>query len=171
MRVNITQKKIEQALETYANLIEVYPDNEDFLQQYADMLQSVGRETTATMILQHLHDVISQRSEKEAQTFAKKYPQIGRISLTEIFDTQDAHRMTGKIIYELLGKLWLRIHQRKYNEGQAVCRSDQPSDALLLVLKGSVDMYAHDAKHNRIFLENVGTHDILGEQFFLVPAP
>lgn len=170
MSIKVTKKKLEQALETYAGLVEAYPDNEDFLQQYADMLQNLGREATATITLQHLHDVIAKRSEKDAVTFAKKHPQIGRISLGEIFDAQDKHSITGKIIYELLGKIWLRIHQKKRKEGQAVCRSDEQGDSLILVLKGNVDIYALDKKGNRILLENVAVNDILGEQTFFTPS-
>ncbi|HID37448.1 MAG TPA: cyclic nucleotide-binding domain-containing protein [Ghiorsea sp.] len=170
MITKVTKKKLEQSLETYASLVEAYPDNEDFLQQYADMLQSLGREATATITLQHLHDVIAKRSAKEAKEFAKKHPQIGRISLEEIFDTQDKHSIAGQIIFELLGKIWLRLHQKKLKEGQVVCRSDEQSDSLILVLKGSVDMYALDVHSNRILLENVGVNDILGEHTFFKPS-
>jgi CRP-like cAMP-binding protein len=171
MTVKVTKKKLEQALETYAGLVEVYPDNEDYLQRYADMLQSLGREATATITLQHLHDVIAKRSEKEAKAFAKKYPQIGRISLDEIFDAQDSHIITGKIIYELLGSVWLRLHQKKLKEGQAVCRAEDVSDSLILVTKGNVDVYAPDTSHRRVLLENVGIYDVIGEQTFFKPSP
>jgi len=171
MSTTITKKKLEAALETYAGLIEAYPDNEDYLQRYADMLQNLGREATATITLQHLHDVIAKRSGKEAKVFAKKYPQIGRISLEEIFDAQDNHRIAGKIIFELLGSIWLRLHQKKLNEGQAVCRSEDVSDSLILIIKGSVDIYAADANKNRVLLENVGLLDILGEKTFFSPSP
>ncbi len=169
MTVKVTKKKLEQALETYAGLVEAYPDNEDYLQRYADMLQTLGREATATITLQHLHDIIAKRSEKEAKAFAKKYPQIGRISLDEIFDAQDNHIIAGKIIFELLGSVWLRLHQKKLKEGQAVCRIDELSDSLILVLKGNVDIYAPDMNNNRVLLENVGIYDILGEQTFFQP--
>ncbi len=169
MTIKVTQKKLEQALETYAALVEAYPDNEDFLQQYADMLLSLGREATATITLQHLHDIIAQRSEQEAKTFAQKYPQIGRISLEEIFDAQDKHSIAGQIIFELLGKVWLHLHRKKLKEGQAVCHSSDQSDSLILVLKGHVDIYALDAQANRILLENVGINDMIGEHTFFQP--
>ncbi len=169
MTTKVTQKKLEQALETYAGLVEVYPDNEDYLQRYADMLQALGRDATATLTLQHLHDIIAKRSEKEAKEFARKYPQIGRISLEEIFDSQDKHMITGKIIYELLGKIWIRLHQQKLKGGQAVCRAEDISDSLILVLKGNIDVYAPDSQKNHVLLENIGIYDILGEQTFLQP--
>ncbi len=169
MTKKVTRKKLEQALETYAGLVEVYPDNEDYLQRYADMLQALGRSATATITLQHLHDVIATRSEKEAKAFARKYPQIGRISLEEVFDAQDKHSIAGKIIYELLGKVWLRMHQKKLKEGQSVCQANNPSDSLILVLKGNVDIYALDKNNNRVLLENVGVYDILAENTFLTP--
>ncbi len=168
--VKITKKKLEQALETYAGLVEAYPDNEAYLQRYADMLQMLGREATATITLQRLHDIIAKRSEKEAKAFAKKYPQIGRIALDEIFDAQDSHMVAGKIIFELLGNIWLRLHQKKLKEGQAVCRMDEASDSLILVLKGHVELYAADSNGNRVLLENVGIYDILGEQTFFQPG-
>ncbi len=170
MAEKVTKKKLEQALETYAGLIEVYPDNEDYLQRYADMLQALGRGATATLTLQHLHDVIAKRSEKEALLFAKEHPQIGRISLEEVFDAQDKHIIAGKIIYELLGKIWLKVHQKKLKEGQAVCQANDPSDSLILVLKGNVDIYALDNNKNRVLLENVGVYDILAENTFLTPS-
>jgi len=171
MPTKITKKKLEAALETYAGLIEAYPNNEDYLARYADMLQKLGREATATITLQHLHDVIAKRSEKEAKAFAKQHPQIGRISLEEIFDAQDNHRIAGKIIFELLGSIWLRLHQKKLKEGQAVCKIDDISDSLTLIIKGRVDIYAPDAKNNRVLLESVELLDILGEKTFFSPSP
>ena len=169
MTIKVTQKKLEQSLETYAGLVEAFPDNEAYLQRYAEMLQALGREATATLTLQHLHDVIASRSTEEAKAFAKKHPQIGRISLDEIFDGQDKHIIAGQIIYELLGKIWLRLHQRKLREGQVVCRADELSDSLILVLKGRVDIYAPDASNNRVLLESVGISDVLGEQTYFAP--
>lgn len=169
MTTKVTQKKLEQALETYADLVEAFPDNEAYLQRYAEMLQALGRHATSTITLQYLHDVIALRSPEEAKAFAKQHPQIGRISLDEIFDGEDKHIIAGKIIYELLGKVWIRLHQRRLKEGQVVCRSDQLSDSLILVLKGHVDIYAPDANNNRVLLENVGISDILGEQTYFLP--
>ncbi len=169
MAVKVTKKKLEEALETYANLVEVYPDNEAYLQRYADMLQTIGRDTTATITLQHLHDVIVQRSEKEAAEFAQKYPQIGRISLDEVFNVQDKHTIAGKIIFELLGKVWLRLHQKKLKEGQVVYHHDSHSDSLTLVLAGSVEAYAL-RNDTRILIQKVGMYDVLGEQSFFQPG-
>jgi CRP-like cAMP-binding protein len=115
--------------------------------------------------------VIAKRSEKEATAFAKKHPQIGRISLYETFDAQDSHSITGKIIFELLGNVWLRLHQKKLKEGQAVCRADDVSDSLILVTKGNVDVYAPDTNNNRVLLENVGIYDVMGEQTFFKTSP
>jgi CRP-like cAMP-binding protein len=169
LAIKVTKKKLEDALETYANLVEVYPDNEAYLQRYADMLQTLGREATATITLQHLHDVIAQRNPDEAAEFAKKYPQIGRISLEEIFDAQDAHRVTGKIITELLSSIWLRLHRKKLKAGQAVYQADELSDSLTLVIDGRVEIYARTKENTRVLLESVGSYDVLAEQTFFHP--
>jgi len=166
MTEKITAKKLEEALETYAGLIEAYPDNEAYLQRYADMLQTMGRKATAITILQHLHDVISKRSESEAKAFAKQHPAIGRVN----FDTVDKHLITGQIIYELLGSLWLRLHRKKLTEGQVLYKAGEDSDSIVLVLDGKLDVYATSHKQERVLLESIGIHDIIGEQMFLKPG-
>ena len=169
MGIKVTKKKLEDALETYANLVEVYPDNEAYLQRYADMLQTLGREATATITLQHLHDIIAKRDPDEAAAFAKKYPQIGRISLEEIFDAQDAHKVTGKIIAELSNSLWLKLHKKKLKAGQVVYQADELSDSLTLVIDGQIEVYARGKNNTRILLESVGSYDVLAEQTFFFP--
>jgi len=169
MGIKVTKKKLEDALETYANLVEVYPDNEAYLQRYADMLQTLGREATATITLQHLHDVIAKRNPDEAADFARKYPQIGRISLEEIFDAQDAHKVTGKIIAELLNNIWLKLHRKKLKAGQVVYQADELSDSLTLVIDGHIEVYARGKNSTRVLLERVGPFDILAEQTFFHP--
>lgn len=171
MTVQVTKKSLEEALNTYANLVEMYPDNEAYLQRYAKMLQTMGREATATITLQHLYDLIAKRSAKEAAEFAKQHPHIGRVSFDDMmFDYQDKHEISGKIIFELLGGMWLRLHRKTLHEGQAVCRSNDLSDSLILVLEGKVEAYTVDRNNNRILTEVIGSYDILGEHTFFKPS-
>ncbi len=171
MTIKVTRKELEEALETYADLVEAYPDNESYLLRYAEMLQTLGREATATATLQHLHDIIAKRSSEEALKFAKKHPQIGRISLNNvIFDDQDKHIIAGKIIMELLGKIWLRFHRITLKEGQSVCRSDDLSDSVTLVIDGKVDAYKIKPDNTRVLVESIGSLDILGEHTFFTPC-
>jgi len=166
----VTKKELEKALDTYAALVEVYPDNEAYLRRYAKMLQTLGRETTATLTLQHLHDVIARRSPEEAKAFAREHPEIGRILVDEVvFEGHDKHAITGQIIHELLGKLWLKLHSKKLKEGQAVCRAEDLSDTLILVLEGDVDMFAVNQDGVRVLVEHLHAPDILGEHTFLHP--
>ncbi|MDX8387699.1 MAG: cyclic nucleotide-binding domain-containing protein [Ghiorsea sp.] len=171
MAVKITKKALEEALNTYSNLVDAYPNNESYLQRYAEMLQALGREATATLTLQHLHDTIAKRSEVEARAFAQKHPQIGRIQIDSIiFDDHDKHATAGKIIFELLGTIWLKLHQKKYKEGQVICRSDDLSDTLTLILDGNIDAYAVHPDNTRVLVENIGIHDVLGEHTFFKPS-
>ncbi len=171
MSEKITKKDIEQALETYANLVEAYPDNEPYLQRYADMLQTLGREATATITLQHLHDIIAQRSTQEAIVFAKKYPQIGRVQIEDAdFEFNDKHAVAGQVIFDALGAIWLRLHRKTLKEGQSLYRLGEAGDSLSLVLSGKIDVYTSGKNNTRILLESVGRHDIVGEQMFMRPG-
>ncbi|MDQ6989964.1 MAG: cyclic nucleotide-binding domain-containing protein [Mariprofundaceae bacterium] len=171
MSEKITKKDLEQALETYANLVELYPENEGYLQRYADMLQTLGREGTATITLQHLHDIIAERSEQEAIVFARKYPQIGRVQVEhEDFEFQDKHAVAGGVIHDALGSIWLRLHRKTLKEGQAVYRMGEAGDTLSLVLSGKVDVYTTGQNNARILLESVGSKDVVGEYMFMHPG-
>jgi len=171
MTKTVTKKDLEEALASYANLVEMYPDNEAYLQRYAQMLQTMGRDTTATVILQRLHDLISKRSVKEASEFARKHPQIGRILPSdEMFNKQDKHAIAGKIIFELLGKIWLKLHQKSLSEGQVVCRSTDLNDSLTLVVEGKVDAYAVDSNQKLTLVETIGALDVLGEHTIFNPS-
>ena len=171
MSNKITKKELEKALDTYANLVEMYPDNESYLQRYAKMLQTLGREATATITLQRLHDIIAKRSPKEAKEFAKQHPQIGRILLGDTaFEDHDKHAISGKIIHELLSKIWLKLHQKKLKEGQAVCRAENLSDTLTLIVEGNADVFAINNEGTRILVEHVGELDILGEHTYFKPS-
>ncbi|MDQ6981270.1 MAG: cyclic nucleotide-binding domain-containing protein [Ghiorsea sp.] len=172
MSSKITKKELDKALDTYANLVEMYPDNESYLRRYAKMLQTLGREATATITLQHLHDIIAKRSSKEAKDFAKEHPQIGRILLDDTaFEDHDKHAIAGKIIHELLSKVWLKLHQKKLKEGQAVCRAQDLSDTLTLIIEGNADAFAINNEGTRILVEHVGELDILGEHTYFKPSP
>lgn len=171
MTPKISRQDLEEALQSYAQLIEVYPDNEAYLKRYADMLLSMGRETTAATALKHLHDLIAKRSPEEANVLAKKHPQIGRLTFSEnSFDVEDKHAIAGKIIYESLGKIWLTLHRKTIKEDQALYRSDDLSDSLKVVLEGEVDIYCLGNEGERIFLEKVGPFDVVGEHTFLKPG-
>ncbi|MDX8383880.1 MAG: cyclic nucleotide-binding domain-containing protein [Ghiorsea sp.] len=171
MTEEITKKELEQALDTYTDLVEMYPDNEAYLQRYADMLQTLGRDATATITLQHLHDIIAARSSNEASAFAKKYPQIGRIKLEDSnFEYKDKHAVAGQIIRDLLSKLWLCMHRKKLKDGAALYRIGEAGDSLSLVLDGSIDVYTVGAKDTRILLEKVNANDVVGEQMFVNPG-
>jgi len=171
MTEKVTKKDLEEALETYAGLVEMYPTNEAYLQRYADMLQTLGRDATATITLQHLHDVIAERSPKEALEFANKYPQIGRIKMeSSNFEYRDKHEVAGQIIYDLAGKIWLRLNRKKIKEGKAICRQGEAADSLILVLEGRVDVYAEGLDNTRVLLESVKANDVVGEQMFVNPG-
>jgi len=171
MNQKVTKKQLEEALETYANLVEMYPDNEAYLKRYAQMLKTMGREATAITTLQRLHDVIAKRSEKEANAFAKEHPEIGRLQASDIiFDAQDKHAIAGKIIYELLGSIWLRLHRKKLSEGQSVCHCTDLNDTLILVIEGKVDAYIVGPKSEHIHVETISALDVLGEHTIFKPG-
>ncbi len=166
----VTKKALEEALDTYASLVELYPDNEAYLRRYAKMLQTLGRKTTATLTLQHLHDVIAKRSPEEAKAFAKAHPEIGRILVDEmVFEEHDKHAIAGKMIYELLGGLWLKMNRKKRKEGQAICHANDLSDTLTIILEGNADAFVVQDDGTRILVEHLGALDIIGEHTFLHP--
>lgn len=171
MSEKVTKKTLEEALKTYADLVELYPDNEAYLKRYAEMLQAMNREATATAIRQRLYDLIAARSEEEARAFAAKHPEIGRISVDDaIFTGRDKHIIAGEIISELLGTIWTKLHQKSLKEGQAVCKNGEASDSIIVVLDGKVDAYAIKDENTRMLVESIGPLDILGEATFFKPG-
>lgn len=171
MTQKVSKKDLEEALQSYAQLIEVYPNNKSYLKRYADMLLAMGRESTATTALKHLHDLIAKDSPKEAAELSKKYPQIGRLTFSDdAFDVHDQHAIAGQLIHENLGSVWLRLQRKKLQQGQAVYRADDISDSLKLLLEGQVEIYGIGATGERVLLEQVGVLDVMGEHTFLKPG-
>ena len=70
----------DKQLQVYAELVKLYPDNESYLKQYAQLLLAEKKIATATETLRHLHQLLLNRGDSSAaDALVKQFPIIGRI--------------------------------------------------------------------------------------------
>ena len=160
-------KELQQALLDYTGLVELYPDNEDYLHQYAKLLLASNQHSTALEILQHLHQILLQQSSHKAARLANMYPQLGQINSQESVDTHDAIYQS---LYDAFGKLWVLLHQTKLKEGQHLYQQGEPGHSITLILKGEVAVYVKDKQNKHIILNLIQEKNFVGEGCFLTPG-
>jgi len=69
-----TNDEQEPAIKVYADLVKIYPENEDYLRQYAELLIKEGQDTTAANALRRLHALISKHSPQKASELLREFP-------------------------------------------------------------------------------------------------
>jgi len=152
----------------YADLVKLYPENEAYIKQYAELLLKDGQFSTATEMLRHLHAVAAKKGNTGmADALIKQFPQIGRINSQGKAD-QD--------IFDLLpdfarNRLWLRIHQQGIKEGHHLLNQGETGDTLYLVREGELAVFTTDEIGKPTLLNIIGPGDIIGEDAFLNPGP
>lgn len=151
----------QDKLKIYADLIQIYPDNESYLRQYAKLLLTSGKQSTATDVLRQLHTLLIDKGKSDkADALAKQFPQIGRIS--------QQHSEADIAIKELLptsinNRLWLRLNQQKLGEGHYLYRSGDPADELYLLCDGELAEFGRDKDGRPMLLNLISVGDIVGE--------
>jgi len=157
-----------KATESYAALIEIYPDNEDYLRYYAELLLASNMQTTATSILQRLYKSLDKHSPQQAKKLAQEFPQLGYVSG---HSTQENNMDIFQCVHDAFGSLWLRLHQKKFKEGQTIYHQGDPDDTLTVILDGDVAGFIESSSGKPILLNLIDRLNFVGESCFLKPGP
>jgi len=164
----VSDEEQEQAMKVYADLVTIYPENEDYLRHYAELLIKTGKATTATNALQRLYGLLSKHSPDKASALAREFPQIGRVTRAE--SEQQGNTELGEMLRKAFGSIWIRLYQRKIKEGNYIYRSGDKGDSLALVISGEVAVFSPDESGKLILHNLIGANDVIGEKCFLNPG-
>lgn len=165
-----SREQLEEAEAAYADLVDLYPDSEAYLREYAKTLLETGKQATAVEVLRRLYGILEKRSPKEAVELAQKYPQIGRVHHTDA-DKTDGARELGELLCKQLGFMWIKLNQRRLKEGQHLYRRGEEGDTFALVLKGELTSYVMLDDNRNLILDLIPEMDVAGEYTFLNPGP
>ena len=158
----------DDQIQVYADLVKLYPENEAYTKQYAELLLEDGQLSTATEMLRHLHALLVKKGNaRMADALVEQFPQMGRIR---------SHEKTDEDICNLLpditrSRLWLRIHQQRIKEGRYLFHQGEMGDLLYLVREGELVVFITDKDGKPVLLNIVGPGDVVGEAAFLNPGP
>ena len=130
---------LKEATNAYAGLVDIYPDNENYLRHYAALCLASDKQATAQEVLQRLHGILEKKSPKEARELAANYPQLGQICASLHQEHNDDHLYPS--LYKGFGKLWIRLHQRNLREGETLYNQGEQGDSLALILKGEFAVF------------------------------
>jgi len=161
-------EELEQAEKVYADLVNIYPQNESYLRRYAEILLESGKESTATVALKQLHMLLEKKSPEKAAALAREFPLIGRITKTRA--EQEGDIELGEMLRKAFGALWITLHQRRLKEGRRLYSMGDQGDSLALVLSGEMAVCIPGENHETILLNLIGANDVVGEGCFLNPG-
>jgi len=159
---------LEQQEKVYADLVEIYPDNESYLRTYAEILLKLDKLSTATIALKKLHEVLEKSAQEKAAALAREFPQIGRI--TKLEEEKKGDVELGKMLRESFGNLWIRLHQRRIKEGYRLYSIGDTGDSMSLILEGEMAVCIPGENNSTILLNLIGKNDIVGEACYLNPG-
>ncbi|WP_072659647.1 cyclic nucleotide-binding domain-containing protein [Mariprofundus micogutta] len=161
--------KQNSQLKVYADLVQLYPENEAYIGQYAELLLDDGQLATATEILRHLHKLLLKKGDKgKADKLARRFPQIGRIKES---GDQSQEDITSLLPSSMQNRLWLKLHQKRVQEGRHLFRRGEVEDTLYLVCEGELAEFVRGATGKHVLLNLVHTGDVIGEANLLTPGP
>lgn len=158
---------LAKAEEVYADLVALYPDNEGYLQQYAELLLASHKTTTATEVLKKLYDQLEKHAPEKAAQLARKYPQIGRVQKSA--DSDDFLELSSGL-KEDFGTIWLHLHQKRLIEGEHLYRQGDTGDSLYLVLDGQLAAFVTAESGKSTIVDIIDANDFVGEASFLSPG-
>jgi len=163
-----TDDKQEEDMKVYADLVTIYPENEDYIRRYAELLIKDGKATTAANALRRLHALLSKHSPGKAATLLREFPQIGRV--TKIEAEQQGNSELGEMLRKTFGSIWIRLYQKRIKEGSYLYRAGDKGDTLTLVIDGEIAVFV-PGNNGRVILHNlIGANDVVGEVCFLNPG-
>ncbi len=161
-------KALQEARNAYADLVDIYPDNEDYLQHYAELCLASNKQATALEVLQRLHSILKEKSPKKARNLATRYPQLGQVYDSLQQEKNYTHLYPS--LYKGFGKLWILLHQQNLREGEMLYKQGEPGDTLVLILEGEFAVFVEDEHGEKTLLNLIHQHDIVGETCFLTPG-
>lgn len=159
-----TSERNATLLKVYADLVQLHPNNETYIKQYAELLLQMGQETTGIKILCHLHDLFcAHHQHGKADALAKQYAVMGRMR-------ESKHWQEG--VQSLLpsftrNRLWLRLHQQRLSEGQHLFYTGDPLDTLYLVCKGELAEFLEAGDGSPVLLGLIQPGDVVAENKLL----
>jgi len=154
-------------LQVFAELVQLYPDKEVYIKQYAQLLLAAGKTTTATEMLQRLYQLLIQKGDvTQADALTRQFPIIGRIQKNE----RHLGDIQSLLPASLRKKLWLKLHRKRLREGQHLIRHGETGDSLYLVCEGELAEFSHDAQGKPILLNLIGAGDVVGENKLFNPG-
>jgi len=161
-------KALQEATNAYAGLVDIYPDNESYLQHYAELCLASNKQATALEVLQRLHSILKEKSPQTARELAIRYPQLGQVCAS-LHQEHNYDRLYPSL-YKGFGKLWILLHKRSLREGETLYRQGEEGDTLALILEGELAVFADDKHGKKILLNLIQQHDVVGEACFLNPG-
>jgi len=151
-------------LKVYADLVQLHPNHERYMKQYAQLLLHMGNDVLGIKVLRHLHDLLRHHNQyNKANALAQQYPMMDRAA-------EEAHWQ--KDIQSLLpafsrNRLWLRLHQQRLREGQHLFYRGDQLDTLYLVCEGELAEFAHTTDGTPILLALIQAGDVVAENKLL----
>jgi len=164
---NKTPLNQSKQLQVYADLAQLYPDNEAYLKQYAELLLAEGKTTTATEILRHLYNLLLNKGEtSQADALVKQFPIIGRIR------APDNHQadILDILPASMRNRLWLRLRRKRLREGQYLFHHGESGDTCYLVCEGELAEFSRGAHAKPVMLNLIGAGDVIAEDKLLKPG-
>jgi len=161
-------EKQEQEIKVYADLVSIYPENEEYLRHYAELLLKEGKVTTAADALKRLHALLSKHSPEKATALLQEFPQAGLVTKAE--GEQKGNTEFGEMVRKAFGSIWIRLYQKRIKEGSYLCRTGDKGDTITLVIDGEIAVFLRSQNGKAILHNLIGPNDIVGEACFLNPG-
>ncbi|MDQ6996667.1 MAG: cyclic nucleotide-binding domain-containing protein [Mariprofundus sp.] len=154
-------------LQVYADLVQLYPDNEAYLKPYAELLLVEGKVATATEILRHLYSLWLKKGEtSQADALVKEFPIIGRIRSSN----QHQDDIQDFLPAVMRNQLWLRLHRIRLREGQHLLHYGEAGDSCYLVCEGELAEFGRGMHDKPIMLNLIGQREVVAEDKLLKPG-
>ena len=154
-------------LQVYADLVHLYPDNEAYIKQYAELLLAENKVATATELLRHLYSLLLKKGETgQADALVKQYPIIGRVRTSK----QLQEDMQTLLPASMRNRLWQKLHQKRLREGQHLLHHGETGDTCYLVYEGELAEFSSDANRKPVMLNLAGPGDVVAVDKFFKPG-
>ncbi|MDQ6969812.1 MAG: cyclic nucleotide-binding domain-containing protein [Mariprofundus sp.] len=151
-------------LKVYADLVDLYPDNARYIKQYADLLISMSKISTATELLRQWHSQLLKNNEpNKADVLIKQYPIIGRMRESD----HGVENIQALLPASMRNRFWLKLHQKRLREGQYLFHRGETLDSLYLVCAGELAEFSSAADGTPVLLNLIQAGDILAEDKLL----
>ncbi len=160
-------KRKPALLRVYADMVKLYPDNEAYVRQYAELLMDVGQEATGLDMLRHLHDLLISADEwRKADALTKQYPMIGRVREPQHWQED----IQGLLPSFVRSRFWLKLNQQRLREGQHLFHRGDKLDTLYLLCEGELAEYSEGSDGTPVLLSLIKPGDVVAENKLLNPG-